>query len=156
MFTDHNNKSLSCHHSSLGLNLGFEWACCCLRYTTCHTSTLASCLIVIMQSAWAPLLSGLSASADLLSSQSNEHQWLCLVGGLLPGKQANPLWPSTCAVAFGWEEKKNGFCLNSAIRIWRRRGRALQPPEETHIFGHCRVTKIISQWRGKCRAWWIV
>lgn len=52
--------------------------------------------------------------------------------------------------------KKKGSSLNSANWIWSRQGRALRPLKETHILGHCWVTKIISQWRDKCRVWWIV
>lgn len=65
---------------------------------------------------------------------------------------ALPCWPSppwqpgqpplTCDLSrgLGMRREKNGSCLNLAIRICRRQGRALQPLEETHIFGYCYST----------------
>lgn len=93
--------------TTLWLHLGFEWVCCGSLYTSCHSSTLSACVIVIMPSTWAPLLLGLSDSAEsVLFAQSTKHQWLCHVARLLPHNQVNPLWTLTWVMASDERRRK--------------------------------------------------
>lgn len=99
IFTDLNDKSPSLSLHLPWLNLAFEWACCCVLYTTCHSSALASFLIVIMWPAQAPLLSACQMHRSerkiscLHSPVSTSCFALLVDSSLVTGPTHFDLWP---------------------------------------------------------------